>query len=157
MKHIIKALADANYTNVELAEIHNKYSDVKVKKFETKMIALNRTAAILEKNNITNFSNLNAKEIKMQDSKKENVVKTADNKSINKPKRIKGSLPGPLSEFKGKRIHKLTEINPRRAGTCGWHSWNIAKEGMLFEDYQEAKGRVVDLRWDVNHDFVEMI
>lgn len=64
--------------------------------------------------------------------------------------------PGPRSPKLGKRIYKLVEGNPRKEGSLGWHSWNLLKEGMTFEEYRRAGGRCKDLDWDLSKSFVEI-
>ena len=56
----------------------------------------------------------------------------------------------------GKKIYKLVKENPRREGTCGWHSFNLVKNGIAYEDYIELGGRNQDLQWDIDHQFLEL-
>lgn len=65
-------------------------------------------------------------------------------------------VSGPKSHFAGLRIFKLVDENPRRKGTCGWHSFNLYVDGMSFEDYRRKGGRNNDLKWDVDHGFVQL-
>lgn len=57
--------------------------------------------------------------------------------------------PGRQSMYSGKTIIRLVKGNPRREDTHGWHSWNLLKKGMTYEQYIAAGGRRVDLAWDI--------
>lgn len=67
------------------------------------------------------------------------------------------TLVGKRSKFAGKRIKIISEKNPRRAGTAGWHNWNIYDNLMTYEQFIIAKGGANHLRWDVEHGFIELI
>lgn len=71
-------------------------------------------------------------------------------------KKVSREGRGRPSELHGKKIHIKAETNPRRKGSLGYKSFNIMKEGMLVEDFLAAGGRMVDLRSDVNHKYVEV-
>lgn len=61
--------------------------------------------------------------------------------------------------FVGKKIIPLKQVNPRRAGTFGFKSYEIIREhrdGVPFEEYIAAGGRPQDLRWDLEHKWVEL-
>lgn len=55
-----------------------------------------------------------------------------------------------------KRIKKLKQENPRRAGTAGWKSWEILKPGMDVAGFLEEGGRIVDLNWDLKKGNLEL-
>lgn len=65
-------------------------------------------------------------------------------------------VPGPRSDFAGKRIYKAVKENPRKKGTNGFKSFELLQDGMTFEEYKIAGGRNQDLLWDVKHKFVEV-
>ena len=52
-------------------------------------------------------------------------------------------------------------VNPRREGTWGERSYNIVLETpynwISYEDYKRAGGRNNDLKWDYDHDFVDIV
>ena len=52
-------------------------------------------------------------------------------------------------------------VNPRREGTWGERSYNIVLEApdnrISYEDYKRAGGRNNDLKWDYDHDFVDIV
>jgi hypothetical protein len=60
------------------------------------------------------------------------------------------------NNFAGCKLRKLVKDNPRKAGTHGFNSFNVIKDGMTFEAYITAGGRANDLRWDVEHNWVEV-
>lgn len=53
-------------------------------------------------------------------------------------------------------IHHLTSENPRRPGTHGHRSWEIAEQNPAIEDYIKAGGRMNDLRWDIERGWAEI-
>lgn len=64
-----------------------------------------------------------------------------------------------VRESAGKLTGKLylkRKDNPRKEGTHGWNSWNLIKDGMTVEAYLQAGGRNNDLRWDIDHGWVEL-
>lgn len=70
----------------------------------------------------------------------------------------RGRKPG-TGQFAGKTIFAKKQVNPRRAGTKGWHSYELFREkadGMPYADYIAAGGRAVDLDWDIKHKFAEV-
>lgn len=70
----------------------------------------------------------------------------------------RGRKPG-TGQFAGKTVFAKKQVNPRRAGTKGWHSYNIflgKSEGVPYADYIAAGGRAVDLDWDIKHKFAEV-
>lgn len=78
-----------------------------------------------------------------------------------------GSGRGRVSVYSGKIIvAKHTDgegnlVNPRREGTHGERSYNIVLESpdsrISYEDYKKAGGRNNDLKWDYDHDFVDIV
>jgi len=70
----------------------------------------------------------------------------------------RGRQPG-TGEFAGKVVFARKDVNPRRAGTAGFHSFEIIrgkKEGVSYADYISAGGRPNDLRWDIEHNWAEV-
>jgi len=60
--------------------------------------------------------------------------------------------------FFGKILHALKDVNPRRAGSRGFWSYEIlrtAPNGIAYADYLAAGGRSVDLHWDVDKHFAD--
>jgi hypothetical protein len=71
------------------------------------------------------------------------------------PVSAKGRKPG-SGKYAGKLIVPLKEVNPRRAGTSGFKSYEIIKgriEGVPFEEYIKAGGVTRDLEWDMAHNW----
>lgn len=54
------------------------------------------------------------------------------------------------------KIYRLVKDNPRKEGTHGHRSFALIKDGMTVEAYLTAGGRNNDLRWDIDHKFVEL-
>ena len=65
---------------------------------------------------------------------------------------------GRPSRNAGKNIFPIVDGNPRRAGSHGWHAFEIVQDqpGILYEDYIAAGGESHHLRWDVRHNFLEV-
>lgn len=70
--------------------------------------------------------------------------------------KLAGSNPGPRCSFSGMRLYRLVAGNPRRAGTHGFTSFALIKDGMTYEDYRKAGGRNNDLQWDIDKKFIEL-
>lgn len=70
--------------------------------------------------------------------------------------RATGTPAAPRGNNAGKHIFRLVEANPRKEGSWGWKSFNLAVTGISYEDYIKAGGRPQDLAWDVDHKFVEV-
>jgi len=56
----------------------------------------------------------------------------------------------------GKKITRLVRENPRRSGTHGHASFALIKSGMSVDKYLELGGRMNDLRWDIEHEYVKV-
>lgn len=67
---------------------------------------------------------------------------------------VKGGTAGRFARVGGK-FFKLVKENPRREGTHGHKSFNLLKDGMTYDEYIAAGGRNNDLRWDIDHGWVE--
>ena len=59
--------------------------------------------------------------------------------------------------FKGCKIKKLVGDNPRKPGTNGHAAWQLLQDGMTFEEYTTAGGSGPHLRWDWEHNWVDII
>ena len=70
--------------------------------------------------------------------------------------KLPGAAPGPRSDNAGKKIYRLVKENPRREGSIGHHSFSLIRDGMPYEEYIELGGRAGDIKWDVEHSFVEL-
>lgn len=59
--------------------------------------------------------------------------------------------------YAGKKLFPLVEVNPRQAGSHGWHSIKIILDnpGIVYEEFIKAGGLNNGLRWDIDHKFVE--
>lgn len=86
--------------------------------------------------------------------------KTSDTKRSPKEKGegTRGRKPG-SGGFAGKTLFALKEVNPRRAGTFGFKSYEILQgkpQGVPYEDYLKAGGRAKDLAWDIARKWAEV-
>ena len=54
------------------------------------------------------------------------------------------------------KIIKKVSDNPRREGTFGYKSFQLIKSGMTVEQFVKKGGRLRDLHWDVDHEYVEL-
>jgi hypothetical protein len=63
---------------------------------------------------------------------------------------------GRISQYAGKKLHKLVSENPRRKGTHGYKAFDLITSGMLYETYIEKGGEPKHLQWDIDHKFVEV-
>lgn len=88
---------------------------------------------------------------------KENMA-TPRKKTATTPKKKAAAKEsrGRPSELHGKKIYIKVQENPRRKGTHGYKSFEMMKNGMLVEDFIAAGGRMVDLRSDIAHKYVEV-
>jgi hypothetical protein len=115
-----------------LIELYNKRTGEQVKKFSSRGNGLNRLWKA-----ITDAS----------------IVSVA-----RETKAVKVKAEGPRTgRLTGKKLKKLKETNPRRAGTFGWHSWNKYESGTLYEDAVKKGARPVDINWDLKHGYVEAV
>jgi hypothetical protein len=55
--------------------------------------------------------------------------------------------------LKGKTIRFIQATNPRKPGTSGHRSRELAKDGMTVEDFLKAGGIRRDLEWDIAHNW----
>jgi hypothetical protein len=65
--------------------------------------------------------------------------------------------PGRQSKYSGMTITTTRKDNPRRAGTFGHDSFEIIlrhRGKVSFEQYRDEGGRLNDLQWDIDHDYV---
>lgn len=75
------------------------------------------------------------------------------------PKGNRGRKVG-TSKLAGTKFAPTKEVNPRRAGTHGWHSYNILlanPAGIEYSEYIAAGGRANDLAWDISHKYVKQV
>lgn len=63
---------------------------------------------------------------------------------------------GRPSKFKGLRIFKLIDVNPRREGTLGHANWELIEDGMTYEEYKAAGGRRKDLQNDIDYGRIQV-
>lgn len=70
--------------------------------------------------------------------------------------KLPGAAPGPRSDNAGKKIYRLVKGNPRREGSIGYASFALIRDGMTYEEYIEAGGRAGDVKWDLEHGFIEL-
>lgn len=49
-------------------------------------------------------------------------------------------LVGKKSSVAGKYLYKVAKVNPRRAGTHGWKSYELLQDGMTYEQFVAQKG-----------------
>ena len=92
------------------------------------------------------------------------AAKKSNAKEPKAPKEPKAAkTPKEAKEPKGrasanKTIHIATAdgVNPRRAGTNGWNSFEIVRknDGLTYAAYIAAGGRPKDLAWDIEHGYV---
>jgi hypothetical protein len=67
--------------------------------------------------------------------------------------KARGRKPG-TSKLNGSKFVPTKQVNPRRAGTHGWRSYNILlanPAGIEYGAYIAAGGRANDLAWDITH------
>lgn len=134
----IKTLSTA-----DLVALYNRLAGKNIKKFESRAIAEARVEIALSNGSPAAVAvALTAKNKPMGDARQSGPKRTG--------------LPGPNSQYAGKRLHIVTKTNPRRAGTAGWNSFEVMREGMTYEEYRLKGGRSNDLAWDVAHGYVEM-
>ena len=83
-----------------------------------------------------------------------------DVKASKEPKerkaKLPGAAPGPRSDNAGKKIYRLVKGNPRREGSIGHASFALIRDSMTYEEYIEAGGRAGDVKWDIEHGFIEL-
>lgn len=67
-----------------------------------------------------------------------------------KTAKAEGGVTRPRSSpLAGKKLHKLTDTNPRRAGSHGAKSWEAYRSGTLYETAVANGARPRDIWWDV--------
>lgn len=162
-----------NAATKDLVSFYNKLTGKSIKKFESREIAEKRCTSLL---NIYSPSIVAEVERQVQAEStvtfgdgtqltftEEDVTKVAPGatKGVKMPRQQSSGpratgLPGPHSSLAGKRLYKKVEANPRRAGTHGFTSFALIKDGMTYEEYRLAGGRSNDLAWDIAHGFVEV-
>ena len=59
--------------------------------------------------------------------------------------------------FKGCKIFKNQQENPRRPGSLGFAAWELLQDGMTFDEYLAAGGGGNHLRWDWDHGLVRIV
>lgn len=83
--------------------------------------------------------------------------------AANKGAKAKADKPegegrGRKSQYSGMILKTDVTANPRREGTHGHKSFGIilaaGKNGITYEDYISKGGRLNDLNWDINKDYV---
>ena len=62
---------------------------------------------------------------------------------------------GRQARYAGMRLFKTTAVNPRRKGSHGYNSFELIRDGMTYEAYLDAGGRLRDLKWDIDRGWVE--
>lgn len=118
----------------ELADIYNSKvsKNERIKAFRDRSTALRRIAEI------------NSAKPSRGNRMNESQLKTPELK-----------LVGKKSSLAGKYLYKLAKINPRRAGTHGWKSYEVLKDGMTYEQFTAAKGGSKHLLHDIEKGWVE--
>ena len=127
----------------KMATIYNKVSEKEVKKFSDKKTAAKRVFNAISDQVVT------------IDEVVENLKGTPEGDLISAVAKI----AKPRGQFAGKWIKLLVSDNPRKEGTAGWKSYELLIShgaDMLYEEYIRQGGRLVDLRWDIDRDRVEV-
>lgn len=81
-------------------------------------------------------------------------AKRASGKAVKKARPVTRT-----SKFSGMYIYPCVQTNPRRPNSHGYRSFDIVlnhADGILYEDYIEAGGRLRDLRYDVQNEYVSL-
>ena len=150
-KELIMTTTIKNSNEKTLQQITDEYNALpgvkKVKKFRDKETAIARLAEAAG----------GVKAPKKEQAAKAPLVKKEATKktSPDSSEKTGMKLVGKKSALAGKYLYKLTETNPRREGTHGWHSWNVLKNGMTYEQFIAAKGGNKHLMWDIAAGHVE--
>lgn len=158
----------SSVTRQQMVMLYNQFLDKEpIKGFRDKataakaLMALAQAKAVsmIEKESENPMSEV-AEEVKAVAPKKAKVVKAA--KAANAEAADGNGRRGRNSMFDGRKFKAkdgLT-VNPRRAGTNGFNSFEILManpDGVNYEEYLAAGGRRVDLAWDLAHDNVVVI
>lgn len=143
-------VALAEISNPDLVKLHNSLTDAPVKKFPSRAVGARRVWALLE---------LKASEAKAAEKAAKVAERDANApKGGKKAKQTEGGPIGRASRYAGGKLHPVKTVNPRRAGTHGWKSYEIVREkpGVTYEDYIAAGGRGNDLQWDIDKGYIEV-
>lgn len=177
----VEELAQTKASLTEMAKFYNRLTGSDIKKFSDKNAAARRiwdaAVAANEEFNEQNKADEgapdatqpqpdatqpqpDAPEAADEQTQQEEGNSQTEEKSqpVDAPAPKRGRKPG-TGQFAGKTVFAKKQVNPRRAGTKGWHSYNIflgKPEGVPYADYIAAGGRAVDLDWDIKHKFAEV-
>lgn len=174
----VEELAQTKASLTEMAKFYNRLTGADIKKFSDKVSAARRIwdAAVAANEEFTEQNKdapapdatqtqpqPDAPEAAGEKTEQEegNSQSDGEEQPVAVPvaeKGKRGRKPG-TGQFAGKTVFAKKQVNPRRAGTKGWHSYNIflgKPEGVPYADYIAAGGRAVDLDWDIKHKFAEV-
>lgn len=146
-------LENKNLSLANMRDLFNALTNENVKRFSDRPAAARRL-----------FSALEALEPEASEEKQ------PENPATTKPKKEKKSREDGAKEtrgrkkgsgtFAGKTLIGKKEVNPRRPGSHGFKSYEIIREagpkGIAYEDFIAKGGRGNDLRWDIDHKWVEI-
>lgn len=123
------------------------------------------TEIVLEKIWHPSFGRFMTKEEYTKARAAENPSKEIDDWFENRPNELAAKEAAKLnpvasekkSSYAGMTLTAKVKENPRKAGTIGRNSFQLILEnpGIVFEKFRELGGRVNDLKWDIEHDWVE--
>ena len=150
----MEELAKANASIADMAKFYNKLTGENVRAFRDKATAARRIwDAAVGKN-----EEGGAPEAPAPDAPEAPAPDAPEAPEVPNEAKKRGRQKG-TGKNAGKTVKALKQVNPRRAGTKGWYSYNILLDnpnGMLYEDFVKAGGRPVDIDWDVAHKHAEM-
>jgi hypothetical protein len=145
-------LAAGKASIAELARFHNTLvpADKAVKTFKDKATAARRVWAVVQQSVEEPISEEHPDNVPLDEP--------VNTEAVNDAPARRGRKPG-TGEFAGKTVFAKKQVNPRRAGTSGFASYEIIRgkaEGVPYADYIAAGGRPNDLRWDIEHKYAEV-
>ena len=95
-------------------------------------------------------------------TEEQNMAKKTEKKPAEKSTPKKGlekaqeAAAGKRAEKLALKIKLLVKDNPKRAGTKGFKAFSLYKNGMTVGEFVNAGGSLPDVRWDAEHDFIEL-
>jgi hypothetical protein len=144
-----------------LLELYNKRTGESVAKFSSRAQGLNRLwkvisngqaemqAAVVEVKEYEDKATLKKRLAKERKAAKTAVVGTI----APAEKKVAGPRTG---KYRGKRLYKKVDSNPRRQNSWGWRSFEAFKDGDTYEQAIANGARRVDLDWDVKRGHIEV-
>lgn len=128
----------AELSNTALVKLYNRFAEQPIQKFQNADVARQRTFTVLERST--------SEEGAVPYRTYEPELPTGGGVTLATRRTVDQNA----------KIRLKTDGNPKREGTQAYQRFGLYQDGMTVKDFVDAGGTLVDVRWDLEHGFIEL-